>query len=45
MKAQFPELGPKTELVALGEATYIKHCGEWWLLDAEKHGHGADDAE
>lgn len=39
MKAAFPELGPKMEMVLLGEAVYVRHMGEWWLLDAEKHGH------
>lgn len=43
--AQRTELGPKAQMVQLGEATYVKHCGEWWLLDAERHGHrhGGDD--
>lgn len=42
--AQRVELGPKAHMVSLDGATYVKHCGEWVLLDAENHGHGRDDA-
>lgn len=42
MKAAYPPLGPKMQMVLVGEATYVKHVKEWWLLDAEKHGYGSD---
>lgn len=40
MAARYRDLTPKLELVDLGGAMYVRHCGEWWLLDAEKHGYG-----
>ena len=45
MKANYPALGPKMEMVALGEATYVRHLKEWVLLDAERHGHQIGDGD
>jgi hypothetical protein len=46
MAYMLPTVTPKTELAVIGDATYVKHRGEWWLLDADKHGHpSVHDAE
>lgn len=44
VRALYPELTRKHELVVLAaegrdDATYVRHCGVWVLLDAEHHGH------
>lgn len=37
MAIAHPAVTAKTEMVALGDATYRKQDGVWWLLDADKH--------
>lgn len=44
MQARLPTIPSKASMAQLGGACYVKHFGEWVLLDAQSHGYGADDA-
>jgi hypothetical protein len=39
MQNACPTVGPKTQMAMIGRAVYVKHAGEWLLLDADRHGY------